>query len=142
MKSIKSIRRASKVQIAKLTQGETKLILDTFAKRTGGVTSNVGTMHTKTAVLPAHMFEFVTMTQTPVLVQAADCGTSVRPEKAIIVNGAETVESFLARGGSIKTAKPCKIPAATVRVKGSRNMANTCMKAVRAVKSIETQESK
>lgn len=111
MKIVKNIKRATKAQIAALSMRET---------------SNVITV--------------AVSTKTPVVLQRANIGTSVRPQMATIVNGAETIESFLARGGSIKLGKPASIPVVPVRVKGSRNMANTQMKLTRSVKSIEVNQ--
>lgn len=73
MKIVKSIRKANKTQIKKLSSANVAVILQA----------------SKIA---------------PVTVKIAQVGTSVRPEVATIVNGAETVESFLARGGAIKIA--------------------------------------
>ncbi len=108
MKTVSFKRRANHAQIAKLSAGETAFVI-----------------------------EFAALTAAPVLVERAQVGTSVRPEEATIVNGFETVESFLKRGGSIKVAKPTKVTEPTIRVKGSRNMANTMLAGARAVKSIE-----
>jgi hypothetical protein len=62
-------------------------------------------------------------TKSPVSVRFAQIGTSVRPERATIINKVETVESFLARGGVVKTCKPTAIPATLIRVKGTRQTA-------------------
>ena len=59
----------------------------------------------------------------PVSLVRANVGTSIRPEMAVILNGVETVESFLARGGTITVGKPETVKTATVRVKGTRQTA-------------------
>jgi hypothetical protein len=100
MKIVRSLRKPSKRQIANLSPRETANVIAVF-----------------------------TATKTPVDLKKAAIGTSVRPESATIVNGAETVESYLARGGTIKTGKPTKVIEPTIRVKGSRNMANTMLTA-------------
>lgn len=67
---------------------------------------------------------------------------SDRGTPAIIANGEETIESFLSRGGSITKCAPCTkgMNKTNVRVKGSRNFANTQMKMTRSVKSIENNQ--
>ncbi len=114
MKMILNVRKANRVTVASLTTRESSNVISTAITTKTPVTL-------KTARIWAPGVRKTSIKHNPI---------------AIIVNGAETVESFLARGGAINVLKPTKVTEPTVRVKGSRNMANTQMKALRTPKSI------
>lgn len=91
MKSIMSIKRMSRAQVAAMSFAQTQNVISVFES-----------------------------TKAPVKVERANVGTTVRPEVGTIVNGSESVESFLARGGSIKRGKTRKMRSTpTVRCSGS-----------------------
>jgi hypothetical protein len=116
MKIVKGLRKATQLQIQHLSPREVANVIATVAT-----------------------------TRTPALLQKATMWPmgSRRHAKgapvATILNGCETIASFLSRGGSIVTCAPTRVIEPTVRVKGSRNMANTQMRAKRAVMSIDHQ---